>query len=155
MCTVFWDRQGILLVEFLPRSETINVVQYCETLQKLRSAIQNERRHILSQGILLLHDNTHPHSASVTQNLIQQFSWEQFDFDHPQYSPDLAPSDNHLFLNLKHDFGGRSFDSDDDAKNGVQQCLSSLAASYFEEGIDKLVSRYDKCLNNGGNYVEK
>ncbi|GBO39829.1 Endoribonuclease Dcr-1, partial [Araneus ventricosus] len=26
MCTVFWDRQGILLVEFLPRDETINVV---------------------------------------------------------------------------------------------------------------------------------
>jgi hypothetical protein len=23
------------------------------------------------------------------------------------------------------------------------------------EGIQKLVPRYDKCLNNGGNYVEK
>ncbi|GBN48538.1 hypothetical protein AVEN_14163-1, partial [Araneus ventricosus] len=34
-------------------------------------------------------------------------------------------------------------------KNGVQQWLSSLAASFFEEGIDKLVSRCDKCLNNG------
>ncbi|GBN39385.1 hypothetical protein AVEN_99622-1 [Araneus ventricosus] len=70
-------------------------------------------------------------------------------------APTSHLKDNHLFLNLKHDFGGRSFDSDDDAKNGVQQWLSSLAASYFEEGIDKLVSCYDKCLNNGGNYVEK
>jgi hypothetical protein len=25
----------------------------------------------------------------------------------------------------------------------------------FYEGIQKLVPRYDKCLNNGGNYVEK
>ncbi|GBN77026.1 hypothetical protein AVEN_202702-1 [Araneus ventricosus] len=32
MCTVFWDRQGILLVDFLPRGETINAVRYCETL---------------------------------------------------------------------------------------------------------------------------
>ncbi|GBN35130.1 hypothetical protein AVEN_133858-1 [Araneus ventricosus] len=47
------------------------------------------------------------------------------------------------------------FDSVDSAENGVQQWLSSLAASFFEEGIDKLVSRYDKCLNNGSNYVEE
>ncbi|GBN64886.1 hypothetical protein AVEN_7506-1 [Araneus ventricosus] len=69
---------------------------------------------MLSQGILLLHDNARPHSAGVTQNLIQQFGWEQF--DHRPYSPDRAPSDCHLFLNLKRDFGGRSFDSDDDSK---------------------------------------
>ncbi|GBM86354.1 hypothetical protein AVEN_64234-1 [Araneus ventricosus] len=79
-----------------------------------------------------------PFFPGVTQNLVQQFSWEQF--DHLPYSPDLAPSDYHLFLNLKRDFGGRSLDSDDDAKNGVQQWLSSLAASFFEGGIDRLVS---------------
>ncbi|GBO05539.1 hypothetical protein AVEN_64989-1 [Araneus ventricosus] len=54
---------------------------------------------MLSQGIVLLHDNARHHSAGVTRNLIQQFSWEQF--DHPPYSPDLAPSDYHLSLNLK------------------------------------------------------
>ncbi|GBN58814.1 Histone-lysine N-methyltransferase SETMAR [Araneus ventricosus] len=105
---------------------------------------------MLSQSIVLLHDKAHPHSAGIIQNLIQQFGWEQF--DHWPYSPDLALSDYHLFLNLKHDLGGRRFDSDDDAKNGLQQWMSSLAANFFEEGIDKLVSRYDKCLNNGGNY---
>ena len=29
------------------------------------------------------------------------------------------------------------------------------AATFYEEGIQKLVPRYDKCLNNGGKYVEK
>ncbi|GBN91789.1 Histone-lysine N-methyltransferase SETMAR [Araneus ventricosus] len=147
------DRQGILLVEFLPRGETINAVRYCETLRKMWLAIQNKRRGMLSQGIVLLHDNTRPHSAGVTQNLIQQFGWERF--DHPPYSPDLALSDYHLFLNLKRDFRRRHFYSDEDAENGVQQSLSSLAASFFEEGVDKLVFHYDKCVNNGGNYVEK
>ncbi|GBM09527.1 Histone-lysine N-methyltransferase SETMAR [Araneus ventricosus] len=101
---------------------------------------------MIRQGVVLLHD-ARPHSAGVTQNLIQQFGWEQF--NHPLYSPDLAPSDYHLFLDLKRDFGGRRYDSDGDAGNDVQQWLSSLAATFFEEGIDKLVSRYDKCLNNG------
>jgi transposase len=30
-----------------------------------------------------------------------------------------------------------------------------VAATFCEEGIQKLVPRYDKCLKSGGNYVEK
>ncbi|GBM61452.1 hypothetical protein AVEN_96563-1 [Araneus ventricosus] len=93
---------------------------------------------MLSHGTVLLRDNARPHSASVTQNLSQQFGWEKF--DHPPYSPDLASSDYRLFWNLKRDFGGRRFDSDDDAKNGVQRWLSSLVAPFLKESIDKLVS---------------
>jgi len=33
--------------------------------------------------------------------------------------------------------------------------LTSQAAAFCEEGIHNLVPRYDKCLNNGGEYVEK
>ena len=33
--------------------------------------------------------------------------------------------------------------------------LTSQAAAFYEKGIQKLVHRYDKCLNNGGEYVEK
>jgi hypothetical protein len=29
------------------------------------------------------------------------------------------------------------------------------AASFNDAGIQKLVPRYDRCLNNGGNYVER
>ncbi|KFM72676.1 Histone-lysine N-methyltransferase SETMAR, partial [Stegodyphus mimosarum] len=68
MCTVFWDRKGVLLTEFLPRGETINAARYCETLTKLRCAIQNERRGMLSKGIVLLHDNARPLAAGVTQS---------------------------------------------------------------------------------------
>jgi len=28
-------------------------------------------------------------------------------------------------------------------------------ATFYEEGIQKLVPRYDKCLNNSGEYVGK
>jgi hypothetical protein len=33
--------------------------------------------------------------------------------------------------------------------------LWSRVATFYEKGIQKLVPCYDKCLNNGGNYVEK
>ena len=153
MCAVFWDRQGVHLVEFLPQGTKINSVVYCETLKKLRRAIQNKRRGMLSATILLLHHNAWPHSAAQTQDLITSFKWEQI--DHLPYSPDLSPSDYHLFLHPKKSLGGKPFDDDDDLKDAVQKWLTSQAAVFCEEGIRKLVPRYDKCLNKGSEYVEK
>ncbi|GBM18427.1 hypothetical protein AVEN_72760-1 [Araneus ventricosus] len=40
-------------------------------------------------------------------------------FDHPPYSPDLAPSDFHLFLKLKEFLGGKPFGSDEELENEV------------------------------------
>jgi len=73
----------------------------------------------------------------------------------PPYSPNLAPSDFHLFLHLKKFLGGKRFDDDDDLTDAVQKWLTLQAAEFYEEGTQKLVPRYDKCLNNGGEYVEK
>ena len=38
---------------------------------------------------------------------------------------------------------------------GAAGRLWSQAATFYEKGIQKLGLHYDKCLNNGGNYVEK
>ncbi|KAJ4451550.1 hypothetical protein ANN_03016, partial [Periplaneta americana] len=99
MCMVFWDRKGILLIDFLPRGETVNADRYCETLRKLRRAIQNKRRGMLTASVVLLHDNARPHTARRTAAALTEFCWELF--DHPPYSPHLAPSDFHVFLHLK------------------------------------------------------
>jgi hypothetical protein len=37
----------------------------------------------------------------------------------------------------------------------VTQWFESQAADFYDTGIQKLVPRYDKCLNSGGEYVEK
>ena len=138
---------------FLPQGTTINSAVYCETLRKLQRAIQNKRRGMLNATILLLHNKTRPHSAAQTQDLIASFRWEQM--DHPTYSSDLAPSDFHFFLHVKNFLGGKRFDDDEGLKDAVRKWLTSQAATFYEEGIQKLVPRYDKCVHNGGEYVEK
>lgn len=60
MCTVFWNRESIFLVEFLSRGRTINAVSYFETLRILFRAVQNKRRGMLSQGTVMLHDTHIP-----------------------------------------------------------------------------------------------
>ncbi|GBN19409.1 hypothetical protein AVEN_205798-1, partial [Araneus ventricosus] len=76
-------------------------------------------------------------------------------FDHPPYSLDLAPSDFHLFLKLKEFLGGKRFGSDEELENAVPTWLNELAAKENDVGILKLVERYDKCLNVGGDYSEE
>jgi transposase len=131
----FWDRQGVLIVQFLPKSTAINAASYSETLTKLRRAIQNKRRGMLTRRVVLLHDNAWPHTAAQTQALITSFGWEQINHTHPPHSPDLAPSDFHLFLHLKKFLAGQRFDNDEDVKRAVQKWLSSQAATFYDEGI--------------------
>ena len=57
MASVFWDRQGVLLVDLMPRNTTINDDAYCATLRRLRKSIQNRRRGKLSRGIVLIHES--------------------------------------------------------------------------------------------------
>ncbi|GBN47818.1 hypothetical protein AVEN_108909-1 [Araneus ventricosus] len=58
MCTVFWDCQRILLVDWMERGTTINATAYCEMMKKLRGGIQNKRRGLLTSGIVFVHDVT-------------------------------------------------------------------------------------------------
>ena len=48
---------------------------------------------------------------------------------------------------------GKRF-TDDDLQHAVVDWLNSQAAVWYEERISKLVSRYAKCLNVQGDYVE-
>jgi hypothetical protein len=100
----------------------------------------------------LLHDNARPNTAARTNALIRLFNWEIF--DHPSYSPDLASSDNHPFTKMKVWLGTQHFHTKEEFMDGVNW-VHNFAAPFFEEGLQKLVSWYDKCLNVDENYVEK
>jgi hypothetical protein len=92
MAAVFWDRKGVLMVKFMQQGATITSEVYCEILKKLRMAIRNKRRGMLTCGVLvvLLHDNARPRTSTAARfrALLEHFNWELFDY--PLYSPDLS-----------------------------------------------------------------
>ena len=47
------------------------------------------------------------------------------------------------------------FDDDTELQAGVNEWLKSQAAKFYGDEFNKLVHRYDKCLNLNGDYVEK
>ena len=106
----------------------------------------SSRRGQISRGIVLLHDNALSHTARQRQTLLRElFHWNIF--EHPPYSSDLAPYDFSCFQKWRSTL----------LVNASQMMkiwrMLSLA-TWYEEGIHKLVPWYDKCLNVKGDYVE-
>jgi len=91
---------------------------------------------MFSRGIVLIHDNARLHTANVTcNNFLWILAGKSLTIP-PPYRPNLTLSDFHIFSHMKSFLGAQNFNEDD----GIQK---------------KPVPRYDMCLNNDGNYVEK
>jgi len=52
---------------------------------------------------------------------------------------------------MKKMLGGQKFSSDTEVQSVVSQWLGQQPASFFASGIQKLVDRWDKCLNERSN----
>ena len=74
---------------------------------------------------------------------------------HPPYSPDLAPSDYHLFGPLKEGVRGQHFTSDQEVKHAVRNWLKMQPADFYKAGIVFLVHRWTVGIEKCGDYIEK
>jgi histone-lysine N-methyltransferase SETMAR len=87
--------------------------------------------------VLLFHDNAWLHTATATVQTVQWLGFELL--PHPRYSPDLAPSDYHIFGPLKETVHSHRFRSHGDVQQAVQTWLREQPKSFFFEGMKKLV----------------
>jgi len=95
----------------------------------LHPAIKSKRHGRLSTGVLLQHHNAQPHIAHSTVATIQDLSFECL--PHLLHSPDLAPSDFHVFGPLKEAMEGKSFRSDEEVQQAMQEWLRSQPKEFF------------------------
>ena len=131
MMTIFWDNEGILLMDYLSHGDTISGQYYASLIDRLRSAVLEKRRGKFSRGVLLLHDNAPVHKSNIAQAAIRRVGFTEL--NHPAYSPDIAPSDYYLFSNLKKFLCGKNFHSDDHAIMTVEDYLSGLKSEFFSK----------------------
>ena len=57
---------------------------------------------------------------------------------HLARSPELFPSDFHMFPKLNEFLGGRRFKSYEELKDVVKEGLNGLAAEVYDEGVQKM-----------------
>ena len=74
---------------------------------------------------------------------------------HPPYSPDVVPSDFHLFGPLKDALRGTRFEDDESMTRAVRTWLHEQETSWYREDMHALVSHRRKAVDVHGDYVEK
>jgi len=99
LASIFWDQDGILLIDYLPKGQTINAEYYSSLLVQLKDILKEKHSGKVTKGVLFLQDNAPAHWALATQKKLAYLGFQRLDY--PPYSPDLAPSDYHLFPGLK------------------------------------------------------
>ena len=154
MLTLFWDERGSILEHYIPKGEHCEEGNVCRSpKESSASCNQVQTTGLLSTGVLLQHDNARPHTARSTVATIQDLSFECL--PHPPYSPDLAPSDFHVFGPLKEAMGGKSFRSDEEVQQAVHEWLNYQPKYFFSRGIHALPKRWNTCMVRNRDYVEK
>ncbi|XP_076381130.1 histone-lysine N-methyltransferase SETMAR-like [Megalopta genalis] len=152
MLSIWWDYKGVVYFEVLPSNQTINSDVYCQQLMKLEEAIKVKRPKLANhKGIVFHHDNARPHTSLATRTKLLELGWEVM--SHPPYSPDLAPTDYHLFLSLQNFLHGKNFSNDDSLKSQLIKFFTDKDQKFYECGIMELPERWQKVIEQNGKYL--
>ncbi|GFX01645.1 mariner Mos1 transposase [Trichonephila clavipes] len=94
------------------------------------------------KGVVFHQDNAIPHISLVTRQKLLQLEWDTM--PHPPYSPDLAPSDYYLFLSFQNFSDGKTFTSNEEVKNHLDQFFARKDQKFYERGIMLLPERWQR-----------
>ena len=145
MICVWWDWESMVHWEMLERNATVNKKLYIAQLHHVNEAIHRQGQTIL------LHDNTRPHVAQVVKATLQELEWEVL--QHSLYSPDLEPMDYYLFRSLSNHMRNITFNNKEDVKNWFNKFFDTRPRDFWQNGIDKLVERWEEVVNSNREYI--
>ena len=149
MLCIRWDWKGVLYYELLPENQAINSNKYCSQLDQLKAALLEERLELVNRNCTIFHqDNTRLHVSLMTRQNLLQFGREV-----PPYSPDIAPSDFHLFQSLQNSLNGKNFNSLEDCKRHLEQFFAQKDKKFWEDGIMKLPEKWQKVVEQKDEYI--
>lgn len=148
MLSVWWDTQCIIYHEFLPHNTTVTATLYTDQLERLKTKLASVRPG--REKVLFLHDNARPHIAKMTRQKLLELGWEIL--PHPPYSPDIAPSDYHLFRSLDNHLRGKVFANEDSLKTEITNFFAAKPSSFYKAGIEALPERWRKIVDTDGDY---
>ena len=142
----FWERS-----ESVNMPKTIESPAKCAVRAEIRFLYSEKWRGMLSSGTVL-HDSARLHTAAATKRLLKRFRSEVFDHPPPSARTWLPV----IFISFLLWNGRRKTTFwYNELQTSVENWLKAQAAGFIDEGIEKLVSRYEKCLRRSVDYVEK
>ncbi|GFX62600.1 histone-lysine N-methyltransferase SETMAR [Trichonephila clavipes] len=125
-----------------------------QQLDRLKLAIDQKRSELANRrGAEFHQDNARPHTSVVTHQKLWKLSWEVL--MHPPYSPDLAPSDYHLFPALQNFLSDKKLGSREDCENRLLEFFANKDKDFYERGIMKLPLKWQQIRQQNAAYLTK
>ena len=152
MCTVFFDTEGIVSIDFLPKGETINSTRYISSLKKAIRAVSRKRPMKRGHRFMLHQNNARPHVSRETMTFLEVQKTTTVKY--PPYSPDLAPADLFLFPRMKKMMREKQLKGAADLEHTVRHVLEGVSKEGLGAAFTQWVGRLRKCVRIGGGYVE-
>jgi histone-lysine N-methyltransferase SETMAR len=151
MVSIFWSSIGFPgITAFLPKT-SFSSAYFCDhIIPKIVEALPFD----LAQSprkLMLQMDHASPHPARTSLECLKKFRIRSI--DHPPYSPDLAPSDFHLFGKLKGTFAGREFASTEELLWAIREITGLIERDQLESVVDAWERRLIQCIATQGEYV--
>jgi len=142
---VFFDIDGLVHHEYIPRGQTVNKEFYKTVLQCLCDAVRRHRPEKWRSGNWILHHDNAPAHKAVTTNEFQA-KHNILSLPHPRYSPDLAPCNFFLFPQLKKTMKVHLFDDIEDVQANATRQLRAITKSDFQRCFRQWQERWSKCI---------
>ena len=133
-----------------PAATAVTADLYIQQLQRVHQSLLKKRPALVNRkNVVLLHDNTRPHTAGVTQE--------------KHFEPGLSSLPHHthltfrlliiIFLDHCNSLMVTNFSNEDQVREFVKNFFTSKLAEFYAKGIEELPDEWQRVIANDGKYV--
>ena len=106
---------------------------------------QSGENDLVVQNPIILHYNARSHTASAVTDLLRRWKWEIL--EHPQYSPDMNPSDYDLFAKVKEPLQGTLYNTRDVLIRAMGRSIRNINKDGPADVVRRLPNIWQKVIH--------
>jgi len=148
----FWDQDSILLIDYLPKGQTINTEYYSSLLVQLKDILKEKRRGKVTKGGLVLARQCPGSPGTCNPKKLAYLGFQCL--GSPTLFSGSGPVGLLLFPGLKKTIEDRHFSSEAEVIAAAETWLDGQPSEFFLNGLQKLEQWAKKCTELREQYVE-
>ena len=154
IASIFWDQDGILLIDYLQKGQTINAEYYSSLLVQLKDILKEKRRTAERSPRGSCSCTTVPWLTGHLQPRRNWPTWASIVLITNPILQIWPRQTTTMFPGLKKQLQGRHFSSNAEVIAAAETWLDGQLSEFFLSGLQKLEQWGKKCIELHGEYVE-
>ncbi|KIH51038.1 transposase [Ancylostoma duodenale] len=157
LLTMWWTSIGMIHYHFVPGGKPVSEDKFPRLITNMYKKLECKQPGLVSEldvkGLFLLCGNPRPYTSLKSTLKLHQYRFEVL--PHPPQSPDLLPSNYHVFRHLNCDLAGKDFYTEAEVERAFLSFIASRKPEFFSDGLAELALRWRKCVSSNGGYFNK